>query len=107
MALHKPISATISIDSGYDGLEHIQPLDLDDLKSYHPKSLTRNKSQDSGNEDILGYVDENEGHSSDVSIFSVAMMLMKKSQTSKSFPLTSAKNQNISKFFSSIFSANL
>ena len=26
-----------SIDSGFEGLENIEPLDLEDLKRYHPK----------------------------------------------------------------------
>ena len=94
MALHKPISPTISTDSGYDGLEHIEPLDLDDLKSYHPKSLARNGSDDSGNEDKMDYDDENDGTSPEVSIFSVAMTLMKKSTVSKPIPMKLAKNQN-------------
>ena len=81
MTLDRRISEQ-SIDSGFDGLENIQPLDLDDLKSYH-SSASRQNSMDSGHGE---YTDEEHpvtGSLPKTSLFSVAMTLAKKAKGSK------------------------
>ena len=95
MTLDRRISEQ-SIDSGFDGLENIQPLDLDDLKSYH-SSASRQNSLDSGHGE---YPDEEHpvtGSLPKTSLFSVAMTLAKKAKVSKPKSALTSKHRRWSK----------
>jgi hypothetical protein len=83
-----------SIDSGFEGLENIEPLDIEDLKRY-PKACSQKNfdaSNDSGHEDM----DEDDPNDHDfphISLFSVAMMMRKKCKRGKKVPPLPPKHQ--------------
>ena len=96
MVLDRELSRQ-STDSGFDGLENIQPLDLDDLKSYHSSHVYRQDSLDSGQGDLTDDDHPDTGSLPKTSLFSVAMTLSKRAKSSKLKQPISSKHKMWSK----------